>query len=374
MRVLVLGGYGVFGSRAVERLARPSPGNETAPRLDIIIAGRDKRAAEAEAVRHQGRTASRIEAARLDTATLSAADLKALDVQIVLNTAGPFQGQDHRVARASIEAGAHYVDLADARAFVAGIRELDRDATDAGILVASGASSVPALACAVIEHLAPDVGALRSLIYGITPGNSFDPGLATVEAILGGLGQPFMALIDGRRQVVHGWQPLRREAIDGLGTRWFGSCDVPDLDLFPPRFPTLRTQKFVAGVEVKLFQAALWALSWAARAGVTPRPVRLARPLLGIKRRLMFLGSDRGGMFLCLEGEAPDGTPMTRRWELVAGSGHGPYIPAIPAVLIVRALAGGRLRTRGAMPALGLMTLADFSAEVADLDIRQRTT
>jgi saccharopine dehydrogenase-like NADP-dependent oxidoreductase len=42
-----------------------------------------------------------------------------------VDAAGPFQGAEPRVARAAIAAGLHYVDLADARDFVAGFRALD---------------------------------------------------------------------------------------------------------------------------------------------------------------------------------------------------------------------------------------------------------
>lgn len=371
-RILVLGGYGVFGSRAVERLARASqtPGGN----FEIVIAGRNLAAARTEAARLAHSSPVRIEPATLDARTLTDNQLGDLGVTILLNTAGPFQGQDYHVARAAIAAGAHYVDLADARDFVTGIGVLDAEARAADVLVVSGASSVPALACAVIEHLALSMNQPESLVYGISPGNSFDPGLATVEAILGAIGRPFETLIDCRRQVVHGWQPLHRESLAGLGTRWFGACDVPDLDLFPARFPTVRTQRFVAGVEVKMFHAALWGLSWMVRGGLVQHPERMARFLLSAKRHLARFGSDRGGMFVRLKGRGNDGGEHVRRWDLVAGCGHGPYIPAIPAVIIARRLARGQLDRRGAMPALGLMTLDDFSAEVADLDIRQHIT
>ena len=53
---------------------------------------------------------------------------------------GPYQGQDYRLARPASPRGVHYVDLADARAFVTGIAALDEAARRAGVLVVSGAS------------------------------------------------------------------------------------------------------------------------------------------------------------------------------------------------------------------------------------------
>ena len=173
--------------------------------------------------------------------------------------------------------------------------------------------------------------------------------------------------------MAHGWQPLLRHRFTEpqLGTRWFGACDVPDLDLFPARYPTLRTQHFTAGVEVKVFHLGLWALSWLVRAGLVRHLERCAAPLLAVKRRLGFLGSDRGAMFVHLSGTGPEGQVLQRRWELIANEGHGPSIPATPAVILAKRLAVGTLVTRGAMPCLGLFSLADFTQEVADLDIRQ---
>src|SRR5690606_40734885 len=68
--------------------------------------------------------------------------LKKIKPDIVIHTSGPFQSQGYEVAEACIDCGAHYIDLADGREFVAGIHTLDEKAKRAGILVVSGASSV----------------------------------------------------------------------------------------------------------------------------------------------------------------------------------------------------------------------------------------
>jgi hypothetical protein len=76
-------------------------------------------------------------------------------------------------------------------------------------------------------------------------------------------------------------------------------------------------------------------------------------------------------MFMTLEGSGPDGGAKRIDWHIVADSGHGPYIPAIPSVIVARKLARGEIEARGARPCLGLFTLAEFMAEIADLDIRE---
>jgi len=50
-------------------------------------------------------------AVAIDTLDVNLArTLSGLQVNILINTAGPFQGQGYTVARAAIEAGCHYVD------------------------------------------------------------------------------------------------------------------------------------------------------------------------------------------------------------------------------------------------------------------------
>jgi hypothetical protein len=139
------------------------------------------------------------------------------------------------------------------------------------------------------------------------------------------------------------------------------------------RYPGLQDVKVYAALEVGAFHLGLWGLSWLVRGGLMRRPQRLARPLLGIKRRLGFLGSDRGGMVVTLEGPGADGGRRRIVWHLVAGSGHGPYIPSTPAVLLAKRLLGDALTARGAVPCVGLFTLEEFLAEIADLEIATGT-
>jgi hypothetical protein len=369
-RVLVLGGYGAFGGLIAERLARTSG-------IEVIVAGRSQGKARSFAAGLAGRVNAKVSAARLDAGDISAAALGAIGPAVLINATGPFQEQGYEVARACIAAGVHYLDLADARAFVTGIAALDAEARAAGVLVVSGASTVPAISGAVVDAYATEFDRLDVVDTIIAPANSFDPGIATTRSILAALGRPQGSLAGAPGKAAggrfHGWQGLARRRLPGLGRRWLGRCDVPDLDLFPVRYRGPNDVKacvrVYAALEVGAFHLGLWGLSWLARAGILRRPERLAGPLLAVKRRLGFLGSDRGGMAVILEGR--DGTGQSRRltWHLVAGSGHGPCIPAVPSVIVTRKLLGGALATCGAMPCLGLFTLDELLAEIADLDV-----
>ncbi len=360
--ILVLGGYGAFGARVAERLARHAD-------LAIIIAGRTQAKARDAASALAATSPAEITHAALDAMRPDMAALKRLAPAVIINASGPYQAQDYTLARAAIEVGAHYIDLADARAFVTGISTLDGEARAAGVLVTSGASSVPAFAAAIVDHHLPDFAQLLSIHHGIAPGNGYDPGNATTASILGAVGKPIPLLIDGRWQSVHGWLGLWRYAFPGLGRRWMAHCDVPDVELFPRRYPDVRTARFSAGLDVTAFQLSLWLLAWAARCGIIRRPERLASPLMWMKRQLRFLGTDSSGMFVRLSGIGRDGQPLDRAIHLIARLNQGPYVPAIASVVLARKLVRGEVATRGAMPCMGLFTLAEFMADVADLAI-----
>ncbi len=361
-RVVVLGGNGAFGARVCERLARESG-------LELIVAGRSAERAGQLAHGLAAKARAKVAAASMDAGSIMAAELRGQGLTLLINASGPFQAQDYRVARACIDAGVHYVDLGDARGFVTGIGALDADARRAGVLVASGASTVPALSAAVLDELTSQFATLTAVRIAISPGNRFDPGLATTQSILGSLGRPFPAGPAREAGVVYGWQQLRRRRLPGLGMRWLGACDTPDRELFPERYQGLGRVDVFAALEVGPMHLGLWGLSWLVRAGLVRNPAGLAAPLLAAKRALKFLGSDVGGMAVALEGGDRQGRPKRVEWSLVARSGHGPYIPAMPAVILARRLVAGTLSARGAMPCVGLFTLADFMAEIADLDI-----
>lgn len=368
-RIVVLGGYGVFGGRVAERLAGD-------PNVELVIAGRSLQRASEFAARLQGGAKARVTATELDALSVARQDLAMLRPLVVINASGPYQQQDYRLARACIEVGAHYLDLADARAFVTGIGVLDAEAGRAGVLVASGASTVPAVAAAVIDEFAGHFAAIEAATIVIAPGNSFDPGLATTQSILGSLGRPFPAPSAklGISHRAYGWQQLERRVIPGLGPRWLGACETPDLDLFPQRYPGLKDVRVFAALEVGAFHLGLWCLSWLVRGGIVRQPERLAAPLLRVKHTLGFLGSDVGGMVVTLQGKSPGGASKRIDWHLVARSGHGPYVPTIASVILAKRLLAGAIAKRGAMPCVGLFALAEFNSEVADLDITTGST
>jgi len=363
-RILILGGYGHFGSRIAAALAGRAD-------CHLMIAGRDSgRAQTAAAKLRDGGASATLEGVGLDAVSARLADeIRRLRAHLVIHTAGPFQGQSYDVARACMAAGAHYVDLADGRDFVAGISSLDAEARERDVLVVSGASTLPALSSAVVDHYRQRFATIASIRIGIVPGNRMPRGLSTVAAVLSYCGKPFKRWQRGEWQQAYGWQDLHRMNYPQLGYRWLASCDVPDLALFPRRYAVSETVVFHAGLELASMQLSLWLMSWLARAGIVRSWVPAAGFLKTAGDKLMTFGTDAGGMHVEINGTDANRHSQRVLWMLTALQGHGPQIPCVAAIVLASKLAAGQMTIRGAQPCMGLMTLEDFGEAVADREI-----
>ncbi len=361
-KILVLGGYGVFGRRICERLARFDD-------IELIIAGRSRKKA-LELIETLSDPLCSVRSLEIDIHTAHISELENLEIFAVINACGPYHDQDYSIAEMCIDIGAHYIDLSDNRDFVANIEVLNGRAKRADVFVTSGASTVPALSSAVLDHYIPAFSQLTSVDYGVTPGNKTDRGVGTIAAILKYVGRPFKTLIKGEERVVHGWQNLHRTHYPVIGKRWMSNCDIPDLDLFQSRYKDLETIRFYAGLELSILHVGLWILSWPCRWGWIKDFDRYASLMRRVSLWFYPLGSDRGGMHVFMRGLDEDGARMQKDWCVIACDGVGPYIPATPSVILVRKLLDGTLDRRGALPCLGLFSLNDFMEEISDLSIK----
>jgi hypothetical protein len=359
-RVLIIGGYGNFGGYIARALADD-------PNILLLIGGRSQEKASAFA--NSLGAANPALGCVLDIDEQLSSSLRELHPNVVIHTTGPFQTQDHHVARAAIGVGAHYLDLADARRFVASIGELDEEAKRAGVAVIAGASSVPCLTAAFIDRYRRVFRHLESVRYGITTAQATNRGLGTAAAILSYVGKPFTILREGRRTRVFGWQGLQAVRYPELGTRLFGYCDIPDLEIFPERYPELRDIEFVAGHEVKLLHLGTWLLSWLARFHIVKSWAAYARQLLHLSFLFDSLGSDKSGFHMFLDGRDPNGTAMRVTVFMIARQAHGPNIPCIPAAFLAKRIAAGHAPEAGARPCLDLIDLDALMGAMAHLDI-----
>lgn len=97
----------------------------------------------------------------------------------------------------------------------------------------------------------------------------------------------------------------------------------------------------------------------------------LASPLNRISRWIEPLVSDKGGMFVTLSGIGSNGQPHRRTWNLVAAQNHGPFIPCGAAIVLATKLVTGIKLPLGAMPCVGLLTVAEYLEALHRLDVRE---
>lgn len=361
-KILILGGYGLFGGMISQNLC----GQEN---IQVIIAGRSLEKAQRFAASCP-QTPHAPDVAVLDIEGGFAEKLAAIAPDIVIHTCGPFQGQDYGVARACIAQGCHYIDLADARDFVAHIDRLDHDARAKNVSIISGASSVPCLTAAVIDAYLPRFQQVYNIDAGISTAQRTNRGKATTAAMLSYAGKSFETKINGHMHSVYGWLGLTRRRYPNIGPRWLADCDVPDLALFPKRYPHVGTIRFRAGLEISLMQWVLSALAFLVKAGMLSSLERFAPALLKISRLFDFLGSSTSAFHLRLSGRGLDGKDSTKTFFLLARQGDGLHIPTIPAILLAKRLAAkDTALPAGAMPCLGLVTLDEYLAALRPLAI-----
>jgi hypothetical protein len=345
MKVLILGGTGVFGERLARLLARDGH--------QLTIAARTLSAAQTLA------TEIDATALRLDRS----GDLSALNGhEVIIDAAGPFHayGADpYRLARAALSAGAHYFDLADDAAFCAGISALDAQARQANRAAISGLSSVPAISSAAVRALCGSEQPLH-IDSAILPGNRSPRGLSVMASILGQAGRPYPLYQGGSWITATGWSDPRDYALpDGL-TRQAWRIEVPDTRLFPAHFGA-QSVDFRAGLELGIMRYGLAAFALLRRWVPIPVTTPLVRAFRRAADLLAPFGTGTGGMSVTV-------TTATHRrsWTLLATEGDGPYVPAIA----IRALLRRPVLPSGAMPALEVVTLAELETAMSDLSIR----
>ena len=359
-RVLVIGGYGNFGSFITKKLAQDSS-------IQVIIAGRSIEKANTLACKLDAVHQPETYVLDINKGLIDA--LQAIYPDIVVHTSGPFQAQGYEVAEACIVQGCHYIDLADGTAFVNSITELNEKAQDKNVLVVSGASSVPCLTSALVEHYKTEFKTLENLDYGITTAQKTARGLATTAAILSYTGKPFKTLLNGQIKKVYGWQNLHLRKYKNLGWRFLSNCEVPDLALFPKHYPELRNVRFYAGLEISFVHITLWMMSYLVRIGLIRRLEKAAPIMLRTSYLFDWLGSSNSGFHMELSGTGHDDKEKTITFELTARSGDGPYIPCMPAILLAKKLARDELRKKGAHPCIGFIDRDEYLAALGDLDI-----
>ncbi len=364
-RLLLIGATGAFGRRLAENLAGIDG-------LELILASRLVHRAQSLAAALAGGSAD-IRAVELDHRRDLEAALHRLRPWTVIDASGPFQGAGYRIPLAAIEAGAHVIDLADARDYLAGyVASLDGPARAAGVAALAGASSTPTLSAAVLRDLTAGWQRLDAVRMAITPAGGSDVGRSAVAAILSYAGRPVPVWREGALQTTLAWCRGRPLDMPGLGRRRVAPVETYDAEFLGAGFAVASRVEFEAGLESAIEQRGLECVASLRRGGWIGDLEALAPLLLAVRRLTRLTTGDNGGMLVQATGLDRDGRLCVARWSLLARNDDGPHVPTLPAVAAVRALLKGSLEP-GARIAADALSLADIEVELAPHAITTQT-
>ncbi|CAF1001061.1 unnamed protein product [Didymodactylos carnosus] len=387
--IMILGGFGLFGARIASALL--------AENYRVIVVSRKNHPVVYLKILQQAQKHSKDKNNNKNNLQILLFDVNQLNElslniersksKIVINCCGPFQSKtarEYRIAHICLQNLVHYIDLADSREFIINFTKqtnMNAHAKEAQICMVTGASTVPGLSTTVIAELNEKYfHSIDTIEIGISPGNETSRSLATIQSILSGVGKPLKFL----NLTVYGWQSLKQAKdqfhvkLNNNHRRFLSAVDVPDLDLLPLLYPTIKSVEFRAGLELDILHLGLWLCSWFVRAGLIQDLSYYSKLMKYISELSIFtkFGSDRGGMFVQIRGTDIN----TKRdiqviWQIYAGSGDGPQIPATAAVILV-----DKILTRknnqtdstlksGAYACVNLFTIEEYMSKLRSYDI-----
>ncbi len=353
MNVVILGGYGVFGSRLALLLQRDGH--------QVWVAGRSIKKAERLVSRNGGK------ALQIDIR----GDLRPLLTvrpDVVVDAAGPFPKYGDEpvpVAAYCLAHGINYLDLSDDGNFTSRVSRLNGTAKDKGCFALSGASSVPGLSSAVVQELALGLDKIESIDIAIVPGNRAPRSKSVVAGIMHRVGRNIQIWRGGQWRVTRCWSDPQRYHIGNQLRRRAWLIDVPDTSLFPAHFQA-RSVTFRAGLELGIINWSLSLLAVLRRIGLSPGHIIFVAIGYRMAAFLKPFGSDKGGMVVAVTGLCR-GQMVTRRWNLVAQAGDGPFVPLV----LIRALLRNISQVGpGARPCLAELPLSKIEEAMNDMDIK----
>lgn len=379
-RIVVYGGYGVFGRRVVEDLL-------THTEAEITIAGRHPRRVERGTGTERTRSESpfpRVTAVYSDLRDLESVVRTIRGAKAVILAAGPFQGLPLTVLEGAMKEGAPYLDLSDSREYVRRVYKCEYEIVRAGISAFTGLSTLPGISSVLVEKMRVHFDTLQAIRMFMSPGNRNPRGIATIQSIMTYVGRPISIVRNGNPEFVAGWSGAERVEFPApVGERTTYFCDVPDYDLFP-KFFGARTVEFRAGLELPVLNRGL---EWLGR-------IRPAAPFVGERWfvRLMVLasqmlagfGTPHGGLLVTVEGtragkgDRPrqkssglEGSPLADSEPVpfsvsaaVITERDGPQVPAAPAGIVAARLLRGVVSPPGIVPVHRWIHPDEFLAEL----------
>ncbi len=357
-RIVLIGATGFFGRRLAKRLA-------TIDTIELVVTSREAARAEALAMSLKSVHCScAISGIAFDSGVNATAALAQLKPFLVIDASGPFQSANYELAQAAIDAGAHWIDLADASAYITGFAAaLDEAARKKGVAAIAGSSSTPALSTAAVEDLTRQWRRIDTVDIAIFPGGGGLVGLSVIQALLTYAGRPIAIWRNGKLGETIGWGGVIRAHMPNLGVRYLSPVETADAFILPERFAVTSRVMFYAGLESRLEQFGLLALARLRARQWLKSLDWLAQTLENARRVTRLAACDRGGMIVDVAGLDAEGQQTWARWRLLAEKGEGPNVPILPALAMTRALLTGDIAP-GARTAAGELALAAIEAEM----------
>lgn len=240
MKVIVLGGAGDMGSRAVRDLAEHNDVNE------LVIGDYNEQAAKALAAEIGD---PRVRALRVDANDHAALVEAIRPFDVVASAVGPFYRFETKCASAAIEAGCDYVSLCDDYDAAQAVLELDSEAIVSDVTVLTGLGWTPGISNVLARKAAEELDEVRTISVAWGSSASDSEGFAVILHTLHIFCDRVPSWLEGRlvqvpagsdREKVHFPEPL-------------GDCNVfhlghPEPVTMPLTYPGVNTVTLKGGL------------------------------------------------------------------------------------------------------------------------------
>lgn len=287
-------------------------------------------------------------------------------VAIAIDAAGPLGTRDLSWAKAAIESGADWLDLAETGERALAIEALDDLATERGRVALSAAGTFCGLTEPLVREAIDDLTRVNEVLFGVILGNAKRLGAGSFEAFAASLSKPVRMLIGGEWTEREPFGDVRAFAHpEPFGDVKGGNLDGADLEVF-----TGKGYKS-ASVRISLAVASGWKrrmlirMAGKARAGQGGDAGALAKKL----RRWSGSKAAEGCLTMVVRGINSKRMPQEARVALVSPP-QGLALVTAPIECLVPKLLGEARPDPGARPCTRVLEVGDLLAKLEGQGVR----